>query len=57
MRNEENGTPDENEEKDNFYRNESSENPCVNEEKAKLDKNEEKGNPDTKFSWNACSQW
>ena len=57
MRNEENGTPDENEEKDNFYRNESSENPRVNEEKAKLDKNEEKGNPDTKFSWNACSQW
>ena len=37
MRNEENGTPDENEEKDNFYRNESSENPRVNEEKAKLD--------------------
>ena len=57
MRNEENGTPDENEEKDNFYRNESSENPRVNEEKVKLDKNEEKENPDTKFSWNACSQW
>ena len=57
MRNEENGTPDENEEKDNFYRNESSRNPRVNEEKAKLDKNEEKENPDTKFSWNACSQW
>ena len=57
MRNEENGTPGENEEKDNFYRNESSENPRVNEEKAKLDKNEEKENPDTKFSWNACSQW
>ena len=57
MRNEENGTPDENEEKDNFYRNESSENPRVNEEKAELDKYEEKENPDTKFSWNACSQW
>ena len=57
MRNEENGTPDENEEKDNFYRNENNEHPCVNEEKAKLDKNEEKENPDTKFSWNACSQW
>ena len=54
---EENGTPDENEEKDNFYRNENNENPRVNEEKAKLDKNEEKENPDTKFSWNACSQW
>ena len=57
MRNEENGKPDENDEKANFYKNESSENPRVNEEKAKLDKNEEKENPDTKFSWNACSQW
>ena len=36
---------------------ENNENPCVNEEKAELDKNEEKENPDTKFSWNACSQW
>lgn len=57
MRNEENGTPDENEEKDNFYRNENNQNPRVNEEKPNLDKNEEKENPDTKFSWNACSQW
>ena len=57
MRNEENGTPDENEEKDNFYRNENNENPRVNEERAKLDKNDEKDKPDTKFSWNACSQW
>ena len=46
MRNEENGTPGENEEKDNFYRNENNEHPCVNEEKAGLDKNEEKENPE-----------